>query len=1147
VFSSNLIAQNGKPWPHTLLWKISGNGLAKNSFLYGTMHLQDKRLFYFSDSLYHYLEQADGYSMEIDLREMMDSVLQKLIDEGENYIFDSKRLERKEEKKKIIDSLMQNVKVFNDKQSKKQLKKFREERMEKAIKNKEMPTIMDAWLYTIARKKGKWVGGIEDVQDQISLLDELGADVTDEELMAPDAVLISSLEKMIEIYLANDLDKIEQYIVKQISDGMEDKVFTQRNIKMARRMDSLANIRSMFFAVGAAHLPGDSGVITLLRKRGYRVEPVLSTKKVDPIAYAANLPDLPWVKIEDERKTYSIDMPGEASDLNMFQNFVRMKFYLDITTLNVYMSGSVVSQRNLDFDKLLESISGNTGSRIFSKKKIEYKGMNGVETVMYSEGYYFKARYLLKDNILYMLMAGANKRPATDSKDVRKFLESFVANQVVTESNKQWSSFEVKEKAVSLMMPGKPVRNKKMESAAENTGWDFWIYNYTDEALGVYYMFQVRDIKAGYFVTIDTSFYALFRGSMSENIKKVTRDTVFNIGEFPAFAYEGVSEDDRLIFRTLFVNRGNRSYTLYAGGANDPKVDEQIRTFLNSLNFSTYEKAVWKKGELHGANFSTTVPAPIELKKSEGGEDADKVEYYISYNPIDCISYQVYKVTQSPYYWTSNDSSFFEVVSKGYIEWRDSVWSKKEVTNGKLKGMEYVIETPGSSNLKKLRQLLNGDTLYTLLSYIPAWAINDRDHNRFFEDFRAINEQTSSSLFKSKAEKLLTDLQSPDSATFAAASIAFNVVNFTKEDKKLLTQALLKNYPDDTSNLYYGKRDRIVTWLQDMMDSATVRYIKDNYSSLTGDREKIKFDVLDLLVRYKTAYSYSVLKELLIRDPPKEKDVIGLSYYITDSLKLTHTLFPEILQLTNDPVLVKRIIDITVEMLDSGMINMNMVMPYKKSILHTADTTLASLKEMSTDDHYGGQYTTLVQLLRYFIDDEANKIIQQYLLLDEMEIKYQSALALLKNRQTVDKKQIGLIAAEPEYRKSLYEALVEMGNKKLFPSKYLDQKYFAESDVYTVGSYDDSPEKIEYIGMRTLTYKGEKKHFYLFRVIYYTDEETGEVSDHLGIAGPYSLDPKNFETDNAMTNAYLEYDLKKLDEVVAEYLKELEEENKGYK
>lgn len=1141
VLSPNLNAQNGKPWPNTLLWKISGNGLTKSSFLYGTMHLQDKRLFYFTDSLYHYLEQADGYSMEIDLREMMDSVMQKLLDDREEEIFDTKRFDRKEEKKKILDSLLQNVKLYNDKKSKKQLQRFRQEKMDKALKNKEMPTIMDAYLYTIARKKGKWVGGIEDVQDQLSILDEFGADVTDDELMAPDAEMVSSLEKMIEIYLTSDLNKIEQYILKQLSDGSEDRIFIQRNIKMARRMDSLANIRSMFFAVGAAHLPGDTGVITLLRKKGYRVEPVFSVKKIDPIAYAANLPELPWVKVEDERKSYSIEMPGEASDLNMFQNFIRMKFYLDITTLNVYMSGSVVSQRNLDFNKLLESLSGNTGARVFSKKKIVFKGMEGIETVMLSEGYYFKARYLLKDNILYMLMVGANKRPATDSKDARKFLESFVANQVAAGPKKQWTSFELKEKAVSLMLPGNPIRNKKLESSASAEGWDFTIYNYTDDIVGVYYMLQVRDIKPGFILTEDTSFFAFFRTSMSENIQKVTKDTMFKIGDYPAFAYEGVSGDDRVIFKTLFVNRGNRSYTLYAGGANDPNSSEQIDIFLNSLTFLPYEKAVWKKGELAGGNFHTTVPAPIQFKSESVDDDAEKVDYFLSYNPINCISYNVYKQAQSPYYWAKDDSTFFEDAGRNYVSWNDSVWTRKDVTNGKLKGKELIIGSPGSSNLKRVRQLLNGDTLYSLISYIPAWSIYDKEHDRFFEDFRATNEQAHTSLYKSKAGKLLTDIRSADSATFAAASAAFDQQPlFTVDDKQLLEKALLQIYPDDTSNLWYGKRDRIGNILQGFMDSATITYMKDNYYSLTGDRETIKYDVLDLLIGYKTAYSYAVLKELLLKNPPKVEDVRGLSYLITDSLKLTHTLYPEILQLTNNKVLAKRIIDITVTMLDSGVINMNMVMPYKKNILHTADTTLVSLKKMSAEDYWGGSYSSIVHMLRYFIYDEANKLIQKYLLLDNMELKYTSALDLLKNAQTVDKKQIELIAADPAYRRDLYDALMEMGNKKLFPSKYLDQKYFAESDIHLYANDDERPEKIEPIGVRTLTFKGEKKRFYLYRILMYHDEETGEDSENLGIAGPYSLDTKDFKTDNSATTFYLDYIPKNLDEIIAEYFKRLE-------
>jgi uncharacterized protein YbaP (TraB family) len=54
-----------------LLWRISGNGLSKPSYLYGTIHLTDKRVFNFGDSLYAALESSAGYAMELDPDSMM--------------------------------------------------------------------------------------------------------------------------------------------------------------------------------------------------------------------------------------------------------------------------------------------------------------------------------------------------------------------------------------------------------------------------------------------------------------------------------------------------------------------------------------------------------------------------------------------------------------------------------------------------------------------------------------------------------------------------------------------------------------------------------------------------------------------------------------------------------------------------------------------------------------------------------------------------------------------------------------------------------------------------------------------------------------------------------------------------------------------
>jgi uncharacterized protein YbaP (TraB family) len=60
------------------------------------------------------------------------------------------------------------------------------------------------------------------------------------------------------------------------------KMIWDRNIVMANGIDSIVKHQTVFTAVGAAHLPGDQGVIANLRKMGYKVSPVLSTTFLQP-------------------------------------------------------------------------------------------------------------------------------------------------------------------------------------------------------------------------------------------------------------------------------------------------------------------------------------------------------------------------------------------------------------------------------------------------------------------------------------------------------------------------------------------------------------------------------------------------------------------------------------------------------------------------------------------------------------------------------------------------------------------------------------------------------------------------------------------------------------------------------------------------
>jgi uncharacterized protein len=52
------------------------------------------------------------------------------------------------------------------------------------------------------------------------------------------------------------------------------RLISRRNAVMAERASQSIADSPTFIAVGALHLPGEDGLVSLLRKRGFRLEPV---------------------------------------------------------------------------------------------------------------------------------------------------------------------------------------------------------------------------------------------------------------------------------------------------------------------------------------------------------------------------------------------------------------------------------------------------------------------------------------------------------------------------------------------------------------------------------------------------------------------------------------------------------------------------------------------------------------------------------------------------------------------------------------------------------------------------------------------------------------------------------------------------------
>ena len=87
-------------------------------------------------------------------------------------------------------------------------------------------------------------------------------------------------ERLTDAYFAQDMEKLEQVLNEKRNDSCDDTkeehaiLFDNRNTDWAAKMPAIMNDKPTFFAVGVGHLPGEKGVLNLLKQAGYAVENV---------------------------------------------------------------------------------------------------------------------------------------------------------------------------------------------------------------------------------------------------------------------------------------------------------------------------------------------------------------------------------------------------------------------------------------------------------------------------------------------------------------------------------------------------------------------------------------------------------------------------------------------------------------------------------------------------------------------------------------------------------------------------------------------------------------------------------------------------------------------------------------------------------
>lgn len=298
-----------------LLWEISGKGTTQPGYLYGTMHIPEKLAYNLSDSFFVALKACDVVALETN-HDVWQDFMQQMKEDAEKMNIPSLVAQGYDNYHTTPD-LYQDA--FQFKAPEKELLQSMFEykpamaneflyRSSGYSEDNEENTYLDLFIFQAGKKLGKTVIGLETMEGSFEAVTR--ARIPDDDLSSEErSYRYTSPEALRDAYRKQDLNALDS-LNKITNNGKNFRkwMLDERNIIMANGIDSvLQSGKSIFSAVGAAHLPGNMGVIELLRQKGYSVRPVTfsfdtdkkTMKEIENIRYPVKMsrqwsPDSVW-------------------------------------------------------------------------------------------------------------------------------------------------------------------------------------------------------------------------------------------------------------------------------------------------------------------------------------------------------------------------------------------------------------------------------------------------------------------------------------------------------------------------------------------------------------------------------------------------------------------------------------------------------------------------------------------------------------------------------------------------------------------------------------------------------------------------------------------------------------------------------------
>jgi uncharacterized protein YbaP (TraB family) len=284
LISSSLAFAQETGKEYQLLWEIKAKGHKKPSYVFGSMHSNDPRLFNFPDSLYTAFASVDAVVLETDVTQIYDEYDVRL--NLFNFdLFDKKR--------SFASSRKATQTVYGSEDGR--------------------PQFLDAWFQQTGYCGGKGFYQLETVQDQMKLAENPELFNTRTAING----LFFTKEVFIQTYINGDIASLTNMLKAQFKSAPDayDELITKRNHVMAKGLDTLIRKRSVFCAIGSGHLYGADGVLQLLRQKGFQVRAVTATYTNSTATTKKLVQSWKNYVVTDEENTFQMTFGGKPIQL----------------------------------------------------------------------------------------------------------------------------------------------------------------------------------------------------------------------------------------------------------------------------------------------------------------------------------------------------------------------------------------------------------------------------------------------------------------------------------------------------------------------------------------------------------------------------------------------------------------------------------------------------------------------------------------------------------------------------------------------------------------------------------------------------------------------------------------------------------------